>query len=363
LEEAMDVDQGIVVSVPTSKTVDLKKTGDSMTCLEVKEENQTSKSPSRERRKSPSVSDQIENSVRITDQSESVLSTSTVPNHSNEKEIAQQELAPSSPKKTISQLKTEEKDAYKTDVPKEKSPSKMSEAINNKVPAQKGGGQASEETQQQPKETKKLRNKSLSLDCDLISDDAAPKLPTERRRSKIFETAEKFNQLASPVEPEKPKKIFIPGVNVGGAKLVFERKASLSSATIPQTVKAPVSKVIIDVPTFDKQPENDKCSELDLKEKDRKREEEKKRAVDIITGALGKPPMLRKANGSPPISPQSNEIKKLGLKIPLGPNDIRNATITVTTPTETKFPFEAKPEHAKAVSNNCNTIVIVRRYL
>lgn len=41
-----------------------------------------------------------------------------------------------------------------------------------------------------------------------------PTKPVERRRSKIFETAEKFQNMANSTEPanqEKPKKIFIPG--------------------------------------------------------------------------------------------------------------------------------------------------------
>lgn len=63
----------------------------------------------------------------------------------------------------------------------------------------------------------------------------APTKPIERRRSKIFETAEKLQNMAkgseiAPKVVEKPKKIFIPGVNVGGFKKEFERKASLTSS-------------------------------------------------------------------------------------------------------------------------------------
>lgn len=63
----------------------------------------------------------------------------------------------------------------------------------------------------------------------------------ERRKSRIFETAEKFQAMNSPTATlEKPKKIIIPGVSVGNFKKEFERKASLTSATtttIPSMVE------------------------------------------------------------------------------------------------------------------------------
>ena len=357
----MEVDPAVVVSIPTSKTVDINKVEDSASCLEIMEDR-NKKSPSKERSKTPVIPDQPQNSADVAAMpiakdklSEEIQNDPSLVT-SNEQEIAQPELTTAHSQSIVTQASTgeENKDVPKSDVPKEKSPSKLNESVSDKVPVQSDDKVTNEIAQQQPKEVKKLKNKALSLDSELITDEFAPKPSTERRRSKIFETAEKFNQLLSPVEPEKPKKIFIPGVNVGGAKAAFERKASLSSATLPQTIKAPVAKVIIDVPA-DKKAESEKLVDLEKeKEKERKREEEKKRAVDIITGALGKPPMQRKASGSPPTSPQSNDSKKLGLKIPLGPNDLRNATVTFSTPTETKFPFESKPElQAKAVSNAC----------
>ncbi|XP_058793447.1 serine/arginine repetitive matrix protein 2 isoform X2 [Phymastichus coffea] len=348
LEEAMEVDPAVIVSVPTSKTVDIKKVEDSASCLEVKEEEEQEalrkKVPCKEQSKTvisqPHQSMTTEDTVIANNKNESVAEKSNeVVSSPFIEKINEIEGKPEAQALIVEETKS--------DVPKQKSSAKQ-------IPEPK----VEDITQVQPKETKKLRNKALSLDSEIISAEAIPKVSTERRRSKIFETAEKFNQLLSPTttEPEKPKKIFIPGVNVGGAKAAFERKASLSSATsVPQIIKSPpVSKVIIDVPSFEKKPENEKkdTSEPD-KERDKKREEEKKRAVDIITGALGKPPMQRRMSGSPPVSPQSIDPKKqLGLKIPLGPNDLRNATVTVTTPTETKFEFEAtKPElQAKAVS-------------
>ncbi|XP_049815446.1 serine/threonine-protein kinase par-1-like isoform X1 [Schistocerca nitens] len=72
-----------------------------------------------------------------------------------------------------------------------------------------------------------------------------PSKPMERRRSKIFETAEKFNMLAgaepkSPT-PEKAKKVFIPGVKVSDAKRAFEKKSS-SAVSVPSLAKSSSSK-------------------------------------------------------------------------------------------------------------------------
>ncbi|XP_033338624.2 nuak family kinase 1 isoform X1 [Megalopta genalis] len=214
------------------------------------------------------------------------------------------------------------------------------------------------------REFKKLKEKALSLDSELSTETRdVPARTFERRRSKIFETAEKFNQMASNVETEKPKKIFIPGVNVGGAKRVFERKASLSSIGAPPPAKPSASKVIIDVPTDkktnksvveqSKQPRETRGEEQQQQqqqqqeqrtqkpedEEEKKKEEAKKRAVDIISGAIGKPPVQRRVNGSPPVSPPGHEPKKLPLKIPVGANDSRTATVSVSTPVDTTFSF------------------------
>ncbi|XP_063987615.1 uncharacterized protein Nuak isoform X2 [Diachasmimorpha longicaudata] len=179
-----------------------------------------------------------------------------------------------------------------------------------------------------------------------VDEDAAvgPAKPTERRRSKIFETAEKFNQLASSgsMEPDKAKKIFIPGVNVGGAKRAFERKASLSSIASPGAGKqSPKGNGEAGEKKLEKEEKGASgeggAKGADHSEEERKREE-KKRAVDIISGALGKPPIKKSLNGSPPMTPQTPDPKKLGLKIQVGPNDVRNATISITTPVDEKYP-------------------------
>lgn len=53
--------------------------------------------------------------------------------------------------------------------------------------------------------------------------------PTEKRRSRILETAEKFQNMNNQ-NNEKYKKFSIPGVSVGSFKKEFERKASLTQA-------------------------------------------------------------------------------------------------------------------------------------
>ncbi|GJQ75870.1 hypothetical protein Trydic_g17934 [Trypoxylus dichotomus] len=71
--------------------------------------------------------------------------------------------------------------------------------------------------------------------------------PLERRRSRIYEQAEKLQNLMAsdnkPAATEKPKKVILPGVNVGGYKKEFERKASLTS-TSPPKVKCNIPKRI-----------------------------------------------------------------------------------------------------------------------
>lgn len=96
-------------------------------------------------------------------------------------------------------------------------------------------------TPAEEKEKKKVEEKPAEE-----SKEETPTKPVERRRSKIFETAEKFQNMISSSEsksavPEKPKKIVIPGVSVGGFKKEFERKASLTSTSPPKT-KSPLAK-------------------------------------------------------------------------------------------------------------------------
>lgn len=105
-----------------------------------------------------------------------------------------------------------------------------------------------EPIEEQPEETKET--KTTTEDKSKTDDAQTPAKSVERRRSKIFETAEKFQSLLTNNDSktsvlEKPKKIFIPGVNVGGFKKEFERKASLTTTAAPDLKKVMSKKAVV----------------------------------------------------------------------------------------------------------------------
>ncbi|KAK4875101.1 hypothetical protein RN001_011523 [Aquatica leii] len=211
--------------------------------------------------------------------------------------------------------------------------------------------------------------------------------PVERRRSRIFETAEKFQNMiaANEVKPgvmEKPKKIVIPGVSVGGFKKEFERKASLTSTNKiglakkqeETAEKAKVEPVVKDEKLND---ENESkivspTEEEMQAEKEKERRMQVKNAVDIITNALEKdgtrksksrPCMIRKppvpfgvggrsASGSiatipmplspPPITPQSPLEKE-----PLSPGTHGSIPAQVIEETKLETPDEDQTSSAE----------------
>ncbi|XP_014599717.1 PREDICTED: uncharacterized protein LOC106784548 [Polistes canadensis] len=357
MEETMEVEPTATATVPTSKTVDLNKLNEAA-CLELIEESKE-KSPSKERSKTPVPIEHeqlpkemsAKNIDRYCDTSQNENKESMLQDKylkkSEEKSNLQQAIASVETNKSTHALPNKVSSSKKliNDTSKINVPNKDN-LSNSKLEIDDSHQSVSDDTKQiksMDREIKKLKERALSLDFELaneVVEDVLAK-PAERRRSRIFETTEKFNQMSSSLENDKPKKIFIPGVNVGGAKRAFERKASLTSGTITP-VKHNASKVIIDV---DKKSEKieDKSklnqASIDTEEKLIKRDEAKKRAVDIISGAIGKPPVLRKVNGSPPTSPQNQESKKIGLKS-VGPNDIRSATVSASASTENKFSFD-----------------------
>lgn len=100
---------------------------------------------------------------------------------------------------------------------------------------------------------------------------------------------------------EKPKKLVIPGVSVGGYKKEYERKASLTSTSPPKVKSPPVKKTIIDQKSVDKESENDfkvqetteqqngEQAELETEENVGEIQKEKvKNAVNIISNVLDK---------------------------------------------------------------------------
>lgn len=357
----MEVDP--MVTVPISKTVDLNKIESTAACLELIKEC-SERSPSKERSKTPVV---FEEEQPLQDVSRQILSEDRIINdRSCDDEYSKNECRAKSMDdghRDEIMSKPSETMNLAFNQTNTSAPSKF-EVSNEKVIGNERFDKISSVSQDDAinleatqREFKKLKEKALSLDSELCNEvREVPAKTFERRRSKIFETAEKFNQMASSVENEKPKKIFIPGVNVGGAKRVFERKASLSSITTPPPMKHTASKMIIDVPSTTDTKRNENSSdkskqtrneneEVEMEGEEKKKEEAKKRAVDIISGAIGKPPMQRRINGSPPISPSSQEPKKISSKVSskVGTNDLRSTTESVSMPNvETNFSFDEK---------------------
>lgn len=74
--------------------------------------------------------------------------------------------------------------------------------------------------------------------CSLQDESPLNKFSTERRKSRILETAEKFQQMNAAAGGDKPKKLVIPGVSVGNYKKEYERKASTGGAGTGQQLTA-----------------------------------------------------------------------------------------------------------------------------
>lgn len=120
----------------------------------------------------------------------------------------------------------------------------------------------------------------------------APKPSIDRRNSRIFATAEKFQNIISGNEAkpaaEKPKKL-ITGVSVDGFKKEFERKASLTSATPPLEKGASEEK-----PEASEAPANEVTNGDGAKDEsvpvvaNGDRERDVRNAVNIISSALDK---------------------------------------------------------------------------
>lgn len=138
--------------------------------------------------------------------------------------------------------------------------------------------------------SKKLLISELSLTAKPSPVNLRTNSHIEHARSKIFETAEKFVNSAVKTAVEKPKNNFIPGVNIDGAELVFEKKVGLSPTIIPQLKKKSGTKL------SDNSNEKVKNKNFEGTEKDEKEKilkEEKRRAVDFIKEILGKQPVKK----------------------------------------------------------------------
>lgn len=125
----------------------------------------------------------------------------------------------------------------------EKQVPEKKKVIKKKITKPEDDGANDELTQKKSPTVKKVLNKTRTTDLRESANENTAKelnverknsLPddklTERRRSKIFEAAEKFENKNNQGN-DKIKKIIIPGVSVGNFKKEIERKASLTNAT------------------------------------------------------------------------------------------------------------------------------------
>lgn len=259
---------------------------------------------------------------------------------------------------------------------------KEAEPAKKKVVKKKVLADKNENATPKAKEEKKAEEKPAEPEKpEEQAKDEEPAKPIERRRSKIFETAEKFQNLISSSEsktavPEKPKKIVIPGVSVGGFKKEFERKASLTSTSPPKT-KSPLAKKVSLEEDQKPADEETKPKEEPPEVEEGERNDKVKNAVNIISSALDKdgtrksksrPCMYRKppvpfgasgrsASGSigllpTPLSPTSEGKRVFKLQVSprphqkptaltespqVGPNDTRVARVEVSTPEHTRY--------------------------
>ncbi|KAL0277849.1 UNVERIFIED_CONTAM: hypothetical protein PYX00_004985 [Menopon gallinae] len=203
------------------------------------------------------------------------------------------------------------------------------------------------------------------------SEETPPPKLAERRKSKIFETAEKFmmNDPKSPTQ-EKPKKVFIPGVKVSDFAKAFERKSSLTNTP---TVKSSPSRKSMPKETPERKsptkesteakPETDISSqsteqteakpEPEVEERkpieitDEKLKKLKDSARNIISNALVEEERkkIKKQILKPPISKAKSEEgeSKRPVTLQIGKE---TATVQVHTPENTKFLFDSPAEAA-----------------
>lgn len=151
----------------------------------------------------------------------------------------------------VKSAKTNEKSEPKpTSLKKEATPKKETEKPKETIPAPKVDAAVAEKKTPARKTFNKGKTVDLSGTIDKATDGVSKdtgKKPTverknslpdessikagDRRKSRILETAEKFQSMNNQ-NNEKYKKFVIPGVSVGSFKKEFERKASITSATV-----------------------------------------------------------------------------------------------------------------------------------
>lgn len=159
-------------------------------------------------------------------------------------------------KETETTKAAEEKPTVKKKVVKKKVLTDKNENEKGAKPEETEKVSAKEAVKESDKDKKEIKENGTATpkqEKASPKQEETPSKPVERRKSRIFEAAEKFQNMISPTEAksspvEKPKKILIPGVSVDGFKKEFERKASLTSSAAPAKPKTTVApkKTLID---------------------------------------------------------------------------------------------------------------------
>lgn len=219
--------------------------------------------------------------------------------------------------------------------------------------------------------TRKSQSAAKEDKASTPSEETPPPKLAERRKSKIFETAEKFmmNDPKSPTQ-EKPKKVFIPGVKVSDFAKAFERKSSLTSTP---SVKGSPSRKSISKETPERKspakespeakPETENSSqsteqteatpEPEAEERkpteitDEKLKKLKDSARNIISNALAEEERkkIKKQILKPPVSKAKSEEDegKRPITLQIGKE---TATVQVHSPENAKFLFDSPAEAA-----------------
>ncbi|KAL1509473.1 hypothetical protein ABEB36_004199 [Hypothenemus hampei] len=337
MSELPPLNKSVTQTITKEKEMDVEPVIEGAACQEIMEEAKEKENALA--KKSPSVS-----KVKRTQSS----ANSKVLEGINE--IPSQENLPDKENKTQTQPVNKEVEAIKG----VEKPSVNKKIIKKKVLSDKN--ENDKETKiENPKEEAALKNKEVDKSHIKENGSTVPmqekstvnqekseissKQPTERRKSRIFEAAEKFQSLISPTETksaapfDKPKKILLPGVSVDGFKKEFERKSSLTSSTPVKLKSNSVpKKTLIDkqkseeekvepasgktitnvleskqlenqVPKTELKVENDASKKQEAGKTEDARQDKVKNAVSIISNALDKegarksksrPTMMRK---------------------------------------------------------------------
>ncbi|CAH2005031.1 unnamed protein product [Acanthoscelides obtectus] len=206
---------------------------------------------------------------------------------------------------------TENKVPVKKKVVKKKVLSDKNENKKEKevLPAETPEEKSQEKAQPKPKQDKKAPKDTEA---------EAPPKPVERRKSRIFEAAEKFQSMLAPTdskpmltEKEKPKKVIIPGVSVDGFKKEFERKASITSASPPKlkSTKSVDENNSVDNELAEEQQQKTSGTQKeaviqpDLEKTEDDRQELVRNAVNIISSVLNKE---KETDGVIPVEPKQD---------------------------------------------------------